>query len=115
MIYGKAVGENRIIYRSIMLMRGATRLEAQTAAVMSEVIRHGRSFVFHFCSFKGLTEGGFGSGLGTMTVGEESNWDFSRIASSRPLRGMFLVIVCKLLFTLRSSPSQRHPSCWRTM
>ena len=35
-------------YRSRMVMSGETRPEAQTAAVKSERIRHGRLFVFHW-------------------------------------------------------------------
>lgn len=42
--------------RSMIVIRGATRPEAQAAAVMSEVIRQGRSAVFHLRS-------GFGGGV----------------------------------------------------
>ena len=79
-----------------MVMRGATEPEAQAAAVTSEAIRHGRFFVFHFCSWKGMMEGGLLWARGTMTLGEASNWDSSLIASSRPLRGILRVIICRL-------------------
>lgn len=35
-----------MIYRSRIVMRGETRPEAQAAAVKSDVIRHGKFFVF---------------------------------------------------------------------
>lgn len=36
-----------IMARSMMVIRGETRPEAQVAAVKSEVTRHGKFFVFH--------------------------------------------------------------------
>lgn len=39
--------ERSLSYRSIAVIRGETRPEAQAAAVMSEVTRHGKFFVFH--------------------------------------------------------------------
>ena len=35
-----------LVYRSMMVIRGETRPEAQVAAVKSETIRHGKLFVF---------------------------------------------------------------------
>jgi len=49
------------VYRSIIVISGATRPEAQAAAVKSDVIRHGRSLIFHFCGLKGRTVEGFGA------------------------------------------------------
>ena len=34
-------------YRSMIVITGATKPEAQAAAVISEVTRHGKSLVFH--------------------------------------------------------------------
>ena len=89
-----------------MVMRGATEPEAQAAAVTSEVIRHGRSFVFHSCSWKGMMEGGLLCGRDTMTLGEASNWDSSLIASSRPLRGILRVIIWRLVVMAEIDPSR---------
>lgn len=47
----------------MIVIRGATRPEAQAAAVMSEVIRQGRSAVFHLRpEVGGGVKGGFGVG-----------------------------------------------------
>lgn len=43
-------------YRSIMVIRGAMRPDAQAAEVMSEVIRQGRSSVFHLVSSRVIEE-----------------------------------------------------------
>ena len=92
----------------MMVMRGATEPDAQAAAVTSEVIRHGRSFVFHFCSWKGMMEGGgLLCGRETMTLGEASNWDFSLMASSRLVRGMLRVIICSLVVIAEIDPCRR--------
>ena len=45
----------------MMVIRGATRPEAQAAEVTSDVIRHGRSLVFHLGSWKEAIEGLVGS------------------------------------------------------
>lgn len=47
-------------YRSMIVINGATRPEAQAAAVISEVILHGRFFVFHSEPLRERTEVGFG-------------------------------------------------------
>lgn len=39
-------GEWRLLYRSMMVIRGETSPEAQAAAVMSDMTRHGKFFVF---------------------------------------------------------------------
>ena len=90
----------------MMVMRGATEPDAQAAAVTSEVIRHGRSFVFHSCSWKGMMEEGLLCGRGTMTLGEASNWDSSLIASSRPLRGILRVIIWRFVVIEEIDPSR---------
>lgn len=62
---GEGRGGWRDIYRSMIVIRGATRPEAQAAAVMSEVIRQRRSAVFHLRSeVGGGVRGGFGFGVG---------------------------------------------------
>ena len=38
--------EGTVRYRSMMVMRGETRPDAQAAAVKSDAIRHGKFFVF---------------------------------------------------------------------
>ena len=89
-----------------MVIIGATQPDAHAAAVTSEVIRHGKFFVFHSCSRKGMMEGGLLCDRGTMTLGEAANWDFSLIASSRPLRGILRVIICSLVGIAETDPSQ---------
>ena len=91
----------------MMVMSGATEPDAQAAAVTSEVIRHGRSFVFHCCSWKGMMEGGLLCGRETMTLGEASNWDFSLMASSRLVRGMLRVIICLVVVMAEIDPCRR--------
>ena len=91
-----------------MVITGATEPDAQAAAVTSEAIRHGRSLVFHSCSWKGMTEGGLLCGRGTMTLGEASNWDSSLIASSRPLRGIVRVIICRFVVIAEIDPCRRQ-------
>ena len=54
-----------------MVIKGATRPEAQAAAVTSEATRHGRFFVFNSRSLKGMIEEGFEGARGTMTLGEQ--------------------------------------------
>lgn len=39
-------GGRMLVYRSMMVIRGETRPEAQAAAVKSETTRHGKLFVF---------------------------------------------------------------------
>lgn len=39
-------GEWRLLYRSMMVIRGETSPEAHAAAVMSDMTRHGKFFVF---------------------------------------------------------------------
>ena len=54
-------------HRSMIVMSGATRPEAQAAAVTSEVIRHGKIFVFHSEPFKARIEVDFAEARGKMT------------------------------------------------
>ena len=70
-------------YRSMIVIRRATRPDAQAAAVMSEAIRQGRSAVFHLRSgcgdggrvvFGFGTEKGFGSGRETEAVVVSMRW-----------------------------------------
>ena len=89
-----------------MVIRGATQPEAQAAAVTSEAIRHGRSFVFHSCSWKGMMEGGLLCGRDTTTLGEALNWGSSLIASSRPLRGILRVIIWRFVVVEEIDPSR---------
>ena len=89
-----------------MVMRGATRPEAQAAAVTSVVTRHGRSLVFHLCSLRGITEGGFGGARETMMFGGASIWFSFLIASSRPFRLILRVITCRTNGGMCNVPSQ---------
>ena len=89
-----------------MVMRGATRPEAQAAAVTSVVTRHGRSLVFRLCSLRGMIEGGFGGARETMTFGGASSWFSFLIVSSRPFRLMLRVITRRTNGGLWNVPSQ---------
>lgn len=82
----RGVGEEGGVegYRSMIVIRGATRPEAQAAAVRSEVIRQGRSAVFHLRSAFGgggragfglEAEKGLGSGRETDGVRVSMRWD----------------------------------------
>lgn len=62
-------------YRSIIVIRGEMRLEAQAAAAMSDVIRHGKSFVFQFALLWGRTVVDFEAGRVRMTFGGDSRWE----------------------------------------
>ena len=50
----------------MIVIRGATRPDAQAAAVISEVTLHGKPLVFHPVLFGGRTRVGFGGGWGRM-------------------------------------------------
>ena len=54
-----------MLYLSMMVIQGETRPEAQVAAVRSDVIRHGKFFVFQLWDLRGITAVGAGGGRGT--------------------------------------------------
>ena len=70
------------MYRSIMVMRGETRPEAQAAAVKSEKMRHDRLLVFHSRDLRESIVFGAWDGRGIMMFGEAG---FSPMDPARPL------------------------------
>lgn len=82
------------MYRSIIVIRGETRPEAQAAAVMSDVTRHGKCFVFQAWLLRGRTVVGF-EDWGRMTFGGGSNWALFLMDSWRPLPSKLRVITSK--------------------
>ena len=75
-------------YRSITVMSGATKPEAHVAAVMSAVVRHGRSLVFHLVLFGGKT-----LVVAMLGFGERSRKGFSFNEFGRPLRSTSRVMI----------------------
>lgn len=93
-----------MIYRSMIVISGATRPEAQAAAVTSDVIRHGRFVVVHVCGLKGRTWEDFEGARGRTTFGARSR-ALSVIAPLRPLGSRLRVIICSAYQLRRCSPS----------
>lgn len=83
-----------IMARSMMVMRGETRPEAQAAAVKSEVTRHGKFFVFQLSDLSGSSAVGAAGGRGWMTVGGAG---LPSMDPARSLRSNSRVIICNIL------------------
>ena len=83
-----------MLYLSMMVIQGETRPEAQAAAVRSDVIRHGKFFVFQLWDLRGITAIGAGGGRGRMTFGGAG---LSPMDPARPLRSNSRVIFCNIL------------------
>ena len=82
-----------MLYLSMMVIQGETRPEAHVAAVRSDVIRHGRFFVFQSWDLRGITAVGAGGGRGRMAFGGAG---LSAMDPARPLRSNSRVIFCNI-------------------
>lgn len=91
---GGREGGERMLYLSMMVIQGETRPEAQVAAVRSDVIRHGKFFVFQSRDLRAITAVGAGGGRGRITFGGAG---LSPIDPARPLRSNSRVIFCNIL------------------
>ncbi len=82
-------------YRSIIVIKGETRPEAQAAAVMSDMTRHGKFSVLQLAVLRERDVVGFEADRGRMTFGGGSYWGWSLIDPWRPLPSRLRVITCK--------------------
>ena len=82
-------------------MKGETRPEAHVAAVKSDMMRHGKFWVFQSLEVRGFMVLGGGGGRGRMRFGGEG---LSPMAAARPLRSNSRVMVCSILVKQISMP-----------
>ena len=99
----------------MIVISGATRPEAQAAAVMSEVILHGKFLALYFEPYKGRIEVDLEGAFERMTFGVCSKV-FLLTAGSRPLPLRFRVMTCKVSWygdTLHHSCFGNYKTRWR--
>ncbi len=87
----------------MIVISGATRPEAQAAAVTSDAIRHGRFSALQFCGLEGRTWEDF-EGVRRRTTFGECSRALSAIAPLRPLGSRLRVITCNAHESRRCSP-----------